>query len=292
MNQAFDCAQAKIMKKQLGFICIVYLLLFFVHPAYAVTITLSGVPSSITSDPFTFSASITGASAGTNYLRVDLYKDGSTNYFGETNGASGWYGGSDYTQYLPITIVSGQQWIGQIQARVGNPTVTQYDALGTYKLRLRRYTSSGNYTSSEADTTSTVVAIAVPTITPTPFPTDTPVPTNSPTPTPKTPTATPTTKPTSTPTPIPKPDLKPITSTPTLDPTQVEGTNGGSTVADNINPTEIPTPTTAVLGEKTQTPNFVAISFFVIGGILFISCGILLFRQFWLSRQHESEATD
>ena len=265
-------------------ICLIFL---FVKPVYAVTIALSQVPSSITTDPFTFSASITGASAGTNYLRVDLYKEGSTNYFGETNGINGWYGGSDYTQYIPITIISGQQWSGQIQAKVGSPTATQYDGVGTYKLRLRRYTNSGNYTSSEADTTSTIVAIVVPTLTPTPFPTNTPSPTHSPTPTPKTSTPTPTSKPTLTPT--PKPTTKVATSTPTETSQNTEGGNNHSqeVLGDATTPTNHPTPTTAVLAADAK-PNFVAISFFVTGGILFVSCAILLFHQYRVNRKDET----
>lgn len=262
------------MRKQLPLLLVLIAYFFLVKPAFAVTITLSNVPGSITVDPFTFNVSITGASAGTNYLRVDLYKDATTNYFGQTYGANGWYGDSDYTQYFPITIVSGQPWIGQLQGRVGNPTITQYDAPGSYRLRVRRYTSSGNYTSSEADAASTIVVIAFPTITPTP--TDVPTPTA----TPKPPTATPTPKPTVTPIPTntPKPIIR--VATPTEVPTLADVDNG-STLADAITPTVSlkSTPTTAVLGASTH-PNIVAIIFFSLGGILFAICGILLFWQY------------
>jgi len=117
-----------------------------------------------------------------------------------------------------------------------------------------------------------------PTDVPSPTPTTKPSPTNTPSPTPKTPTATPTLKPSSTP--------RPPTVTPTD--TQLEGANDGAVLNDKTTPTDEPSPTTAVLGVSTH-PNVIAIGFFVVGGILFVTCGILLFRQFWLSRQYESE---
>lgn len=267
------------MKRQLPLLLISLLYLLVAQPVLAVTITLSNVPSTVSTDQFTFNASISGASAGTNYLRVDLYKDSTTNYFGQTYGVNGWYGDSDYAQYLPITIVSGQIWTGQIQARVGNPTITQYDGNGIYRLRLRRYTSSGNYTSSEADTTSTIIAIAYPTITPTP--TDVPTPTA----TPKPPTATPMSKPTNTPTPTVKPTIKIATPTPTINAQTLEGASDGAVLGDAISPTGEPssTPATQVLGEQAG-PNIVGIIFFTVGGILFAICGILLFRQYKISK--------
>ena len=267
------------MKKQLP---LLIGLLFFIYTprVFAVAVTLSNVPSEITTDPFTLNVSISGAGAGTNYLRIDLYKDGTQNYFGETFGASGWYGESDYTQYFPITIVSGQTWNGQVQGRVGSPKVTQYDSTGLYKLRLRRYTSSGNNPSGEADTTATTVAIVVPTITPTP--TDIPTPTI----TPKPPTATPTLRPTNTPTPTPKPTIK--LATPTTVISDIENSPSQGVLADALTPTEEPSPTTVVLGAQTKRSS-VGTVFFIIGGILFSICGILLFRQYWLSRDHESD---
>jgi len=270
------------MKKQLPLLLFIFLFFaLFVQTANAVTISLSQVPSSIGVDSFTFTASISGAATGTNYLRVDLYKDGTSNYFGETYNSSDWYGGSDYTQYLPVIVTSGKAWIGQIQARVGNPTVTQYDGTGVYKLRLRRYTGSGSYTSTEADTTSTIVAINFPTSTPTPQPTNTPAPTYSPTPTPKIPTATPTVKPTSS---------KLPTSTLTMDPSEREGGSNQSALGNQITPTDVPTlssgPTTAVLGASTH-PNITAIIFYSLGGVLFVICGILLYRQYHGSKSNE-----
>jgi hypothetical protein len=148
----------------------VVLLFFSSQKTFAVQITLSNIPATITQDNFTISASISGALTGTNYLRLDLYKEGTSNYFGETYNNSGWYSGSDGTQYLPITIQSGISWNGQIQARIGSPSKTEYDGNGNYKLRIRRYTGSGSYNSDEANENAVAIAIIFPTQTPTPAP--------------------------------------------------------------------------------------------------------------------------
>lgn len=188
-------------------IALVAFLLFLFYlpltkPVFAVTVTIANFPSTITEDSFTLKASISGATTGTNYLRIDLYKDQPTNYFGETFNGSDWYGGSTYSQYLPITIQSGVMWSGSIQGRVGSPSYSQYDSSGTYKLRLRRYTSGGGYTAAEANNSSVAVLISIPT--PTPIPTDSPTPTQVSTEIPL-PTKTPTPAPTSTKSPTPKP---------------------------------------------------------------------------------------
>ncbi|HKB88460.1 MAG TPA: hypothetical protein VKC53_02295, partial [Patescibacteria group bacterium] len=68
--------------------------LFFPKKIFAVSISINNFPQIINSiDSFQVSVNITGATNATNYLRVDLYKDGSSNYFGETYNGSDWYGG-------------------------------------------------------------------------------------------------------------------------------------------------------------------------------------------------------
>lgn len=212
--------------------------LFFLHfanPALAVTVSITDFPSTISQDSYTITASISGAATGTNYLRIDLYKDSTTNYFGETFNGSDWYGGSTYSQYFPVNIQSGIVWSGTIQGRVGSPSSTQYDWSGVYKLRLRRYTSGGGNTASEADASAVTISISLPTPTLTLTPTPTTAPTNTPTPTP-TPTAFPT--PTPTPTPTKAPTPIPTTNAPTSKPTVQSGQEN---VSQN-----------AVLGESTS----------------------------------------
>lgn len=166
------------MKK--SFIVFVLILTFFIFPKkiQAITISISDAPSSISqTEPFTIAVLISGSSEGTNYLRVDLYKDGTSNYFGETHNGSSWYGESDYSQYFPITI----PWSGQIQGRFGNPAPIKYDGQGQYKLKIRRYTASGkSYDFSEAvniviETLSTPTAVPTATATPTPPTIPTPI---------------------------------------------------------------------------------------------------------------------
>ena len=161
---------------------IIYLFIFS-SPARAVTTAVSNLPSVIGSDSFSLDVSIANASTGTNYLRVDFYKEGTTNYFGETFNDSSWYNGSDGKQYFPVTI-SGNSATASFQSRVGSPSTAEFDGQGQYRLRVRRYTASGNYNSTEANASSVSVLISLPTPTPTPTitPTPTPIPTPSPTP--------------------------------------------------------------------------------------------------------------
>lgn len=247
--------------------------LHFVKSVFAVTVTIFNYPSTITEDAFTITASVSGATTGTNYLRIDLFKDGTTNYFGETFNSSDWYGGSTYSQYLPITIQTGVNWNGDIQGRIASPTISQYDGSGAYKIRLRRYTSGGGYTSSEANNSAVAISIVLPTSTPTPTATPTPAPTSSPTQTP-TPTRTPT--PTQIPnTPTPKPSATPASK---LLPTSVLGE---STQSESIvSPAETKLKKNVLIPNKTKNPNnnFQKILLFL--GIVFIaSCVILTFRE-------------
>lgn len=132
--------------------------------AYAVTVKITDYPQTITQDSFTITASVEGAQAGTNYLRVDLYREGTSSYFGETNNSADWYNGSDGKQYFSINIQSGQTWSGQVQARVENPPSSEYSGPGTYKIRIRRYTSSGNQGGEDANNSAvtTTIDIAAP----------------------------------------------------------------------------------------------------------------------------------
>ncbi|MBU1032116.1 hypothetical protein KKE03_04335 [Patescibacteria group bacterium] len=160
-------------------ILILFYLFLGIKPVFAVIITMSNIPPTITDEQFTFDVSVSGASAGTNYLRVDLYKEGSTNYFGETYNNDIWYGGSDGKQYFPITILSGQTWNGSIQGRIGNPTVGEYPGPRNYKLRLRRYTNSGGLGTTDQTPQDIQIVFTLPTPSPTQTPTPTPTPTPS-----------------------------------------------------------------------------------------------------------------
>jgi len=225
--------------------------LCFANPAFAVSITLSNYPSTITQDAFTVTASISGAITATNYLKLEFFKDGTDNYFGETFNNADWYGGSTYSQYLSISIQSGIVWSGNIQGRIGSPTTGQYDGSGAYKMRIRRYTGSGGYTSSEADNSSVVVSIVVPT--PTLVPTNTQTPGSTSTPTPAA-TSTPTSAPTKTPTPVsstsvptPKSSIEPTSE---VSSTSVLGENTESGL--NISP-----PENDLISNQTKKPDAV-----------------------------------
>lgn len=170
------------MNKILVFLCLLIFLLFPKNVS-SVTTVIENFPATISSDPFTLDISIASAAAGINYLRIDLYKVSTTNYFGETFNGSTWYNSGDYILYFPITIQSGSNWKGQIQGKLGSPTQSQFDEEGAYKMRVRRYTSSGNYNTTEANNSAVDISINFPTATaaqiPTAIPTATIVPSPS-----------------------------------------------------------------------------------------------------------------
>lgn len=263
------CSRTFIVSVVLFIICF-----FFIVPlsAHAVTVSIVNAPTTITQDDFTVTASISGAQAGTNYLRIDLYKDGTTNYFGETYNKANWYSGSDGTQYFPVTIPTDLP--ATLLGHIGNPTAGQFDNSGIYKLRIRRYTASGNPGSSDT-MDSVVVAIVMPTATPTPAPTNTPAPATA-TPTNK-PNPTPTTKPANTPTSASKvsPTLLPTVTTAVSSIGAVLGTM--SAALDLLTPTVVPTIPTRVAGKSGISP--FAIIFSIAGFCLILACGILILFQ-------------
>lgn len=130
------------------------LLLFYFIPlsnkVCAVSTTIIKAPSVIGEEEFVVGVEIEGAREGTNYLRVDLYKNQTNDYFGQTYNGQDWYSGSEFTSYLPVQIVSSTTWTGEIKARVGPMPLAQYSGAGSYMIRIRRYTASGSYSSDEA----------------------------------------------------------------------------------------------------------------------------------------------
>lgn len=192
-------------------------------PVFAVTTTILEPPPHIGDEPFKVTVQVEGASAGTNYLRVDLYQDGTKNYFGETDNTQAWYGGSDGKQYYPITITTGVPTVATVSARIGDPSQTDYPGPGEYKMRVRRYTSSGNQGSEDPHSVDITLTKSWPTPTPSPSPTQAPTPTATPTSTPS---------PTEASTPTPIASVKPLPS-PSLAQSPV-GTVAGDTTEINL----------------------------------------------------------
>jgi len=158
-------------KKILLFLFLLLLFLLAGEKVFAVTISINNPPQSISTDPFTLKVTISGANAGNNYLRIDLYKPSTSNYFAETFNGLSWYSDGDHTQYYSLNIEPGIDWSGEIQGRIGNPTANQYNGPGLYKLRVRRFTTSGNFNSTEANNNAVDVTIDALLSTPTPNPT-------------------------------------------------------------------------------------------------------------------------
>ncbi|MBI1863849.1 hypothetical protein HYS03_01435 [Candidatus Woesebacteria bacterium] len=127
---------------KLFFILLVFSLIF-PKKIFAVTLTISDAPSQISNDPFEFNVLIEGARPATNYLEIAIFKEGTTDYFGQTWNGSGWYSGSDAKSYFPITIASSASTSARLKGRVE-------DAIsGNYRLKVRRYTQSGNLASND-----------------------------------------------------------------------------------------------------------------------------------------------
>lgn len=171
----------KNLKFQIYNFIVFLLFLYFAEQTIAVTLVYSNIPSTITSDPFNINVTIDGANPGTNYLRIDLFKEGTTNYFGETQIGSNWYQGSEGKQYHPITIGSDKIATASVTGRVGQPSLSDYPSPGDYYLRIRRYTEKGNPASSD-DQAPIKVNITLPVASPTPSPEPSPKPTPSPSP--------------------------------------------------------------------------------------------------------------
>ena len=254
----------------LFFICL-FLSIFFPSKVFAVSVSIMDFPVNITDSPFNITASISGASTGTNYLKIDIFKEGSTNYFGETFNGSDWYAGSNYLQYFPINVQSGVLWNGVLQSRAGSPSETQYDATGTYKIRVRRYTSGGGYTASEANNSSVTISLNLPT----PTPSITPAAINQNTPVP-------TLIQTNSPTPSPRPSM-PVPSVFSGDISSDEGVLGESTETATLNPSS-----SSLNAQDFKSKEIVLASaasnvgkiLMFLGFVFILACGILFFWPF------------
>lgn len=256
---------------------VVLFLFFSVTPICAVTISVATQSALISSDIFKIDVTVSGATNATNYLRADLFKEGTTNYFGETYNGSDWYSGSDGKNYFPVQIQNSSA-TATFQAQIGNPSINDYPGPGIYKLKVRRYTSSGSQSSNDTQTpidvqiiyssptpTSTIVPTNTPTPTPTLVPTSSPTNTISPSNTPK-----PTSTPKPTPTTKPSPTLKP-SNTPKPIPTE------------EILPT-LATPTGTVLGETTENKysgllRWIGLIFGAVGSIMIATAASQIWQR-------------
>src|SRR5260221_7581930 len=252
------------MRKTMGFLIVFILFIALTKNVLAVSLTVSNFPSSISSEMFNVDVLITGASTGTNYLRIDLYKDGTTNYFGETYNGSDWYSGSDGKSYFPVQI-QNSSGSATLQAQIGNPNLTNYPGPGTYKLKIRRYTSSGSQSSNDTQILSEIqITYATPTPTPSPTPSPTPIPTAT-----SIPTATATHTPTPTPIKTSTPTVKPsVTFSPTPTST-VNSSSSPQVLSASTNASSTPNPTGSpkelVAADISREFPFIPVIFLVVG---------------------------
>lgn len=166
------------------FLGILTFLFIGVHGIWAVTTSISNAPSVIGQDPFNLTVSITGAKAAKNYLQVDIYKEGTSEYIGQTFNTTDWYDREDATKYFPIDITGSETNIATLSARL-NSIPSNWSGQDNFRIRVRRYTASGSYTSTEAEASAIPISITIPTQTPPPTggPSPTPLLSSSPSPT-------------------------------------------------------------------------------------------------------------
>ncbi|KKT74143.1 MAG: hypothetical protein UW69_C0046G0007 [Microgenomates group bacterium GW2011_GWA2_44_7] len=180
------------VKRYVRLLVIVIFILDFVLvsivKALAVNLTILEAPEVISADSFIVKVLVEGAEKGLNYLRVDLFKEGTNNYFGDTFNGTAWYGRSkdtkqDPEQYYQIIIGDDHKAQAEVRARIGDPSSSEYTGDGKYKLRIQRFTKSGSY-ASKNEQTPVEVSIMLATPTPTTAPTPSITPTVSPSPRP------------------------------------------------------------------------------------------------------------
>jgi hypothetical protein len=236
------------------------LAIFIVVPlrVFAVTITISGIPSGIDQNSeFDVNVTFLCQDCEGSYLRGVFYPSG-TNYFGYTQNKEGnWINvsGTNCAQYYPILqsdMSPEGTWSGKIKVKPDTSS-SFFKGPGEYLFKIARYSSGCNTTWSE----ETTIGISGPMRTPTPS--ETPIPTHTPIPT-KTPTFAPIQ--TSTPTLHPSPTNRMIPSAKPLQSPVVESRE-----------TDIPSfsNTPSVLGESRDSVSSTASSTFVQKKIIIIS---------------------
>ncbi len=246
----------------------------------AVSVSIINFPNEIKDEAFTVTASISGASLGQNYLRVDLYKEGTSSYFGETFNGSDWYSGGEGKLYLPVNIDSSKIVLATITARLGEPEVNDYSGSGMYKLKLRRYTSSGNQALDQQTPVDILINYLM--STPEPTTTSTPTPQSIPTVTPK-PAVSPTPSPNSLPAEILEEDA---TDEPIFEEVLGEASQS-ATLGALITPLEtiIPGKEEIVLSARDNKIAIILIAL----GVVFISACVILFFWTYIRKSKQNE---
>ena len=95
--------------------------------------------------PIAISVSITNLHANTQYfLKGAFFKDGSTNYFGQSLVSGNWVKENvSYTSQLPITADAQGNWQGEIKL-IPDFSDSGFTGTGTYQVKVGRYTAAGS----------------------------------------------------------------------------------------------------------------------------------------------------
>lgn len=268
------------MPKIARFFIAAFILLVLAKPTYAVTTALSEVPTEISEESFTIKVQIVGASANTNnYLRIDLFVPSTTNYFGYTNNGQDFYNGSTYSLYPKVVIGADGTSTTTIEGQL-DLTSSTFKGKGDYQLRVRRYTSSGNYSSTEANAGAISVKVNASLPSPSPTPSQS---TSSPSPTLISTTASPSTTPRVTSTyrsPSPKASSSNF-------PEVLSSSSESALVSPNI----APSPSSLVASEKESKPiPLIAFILIISGGVLFcLAMGAYVWYKKQMAKQNSEK---
>ena len=258
---------SRVIESPLRRIFVAFIVFIFTQHVYAVTVTTSGIPSTVDKDQeLDVEVQLICSGCQDSYLRGVFFASGD-NYFGFTKNNKGdWISTtSDKTQYYNIAeneLTEGS-WSGKLRVKPDSSS-SYYTEPKTYSFKVGRYTAGGSVTWSNGTGINITGAL------PTPSPTSTPVPTATPT---YTPSSSPTSSPQNTSTPI-KGITPTKTKTPTPkifpSPTLSERKSDDSSVFGAVNS---PTPTSeqvAASGSSSLLPVIISLSF-VSAGLALLS---------------------
>lgn len=261
--------------------------LFLSHAYAAFSFSITSVnPASVSSSDQEVTLTINISDLPSeSYFRIAWQESSGKSYFGYIKNNNGdWIkidSNQDCKNYYQVSDLTKQSIT--IITKIGQDNTPTN---GSYLLKAKRYTAT---CSSEKDSEPVSIQVNLPI--PTPTPTDIPTPTRTPTPT-KEPTPTKTPTPTKSPTATPTTaTIKAITPTPTKKTASTEPSddNGGavisgyptavlgvSTKADTPPPS--PTPSLRVASAQSSV-SLITFIFCGIGGILLVTCGILVYLK-------------
>lgn len=105
----------------------------------------------------TVNLSLSGQANSVYYLEGAFKADGGSNYFGLTEGDSGWvrYTSSNYQSLKKVNTDADGKWLGSLKVKI-DPASSLYKGSGGYSFQVKRFTSSGSSSWSDNSVSFTV----------------------------------------------------------------------------------------------------------------------------------------